>query len=119
VLRHPLGCGISILRSCGVFVFRCKSIIYRNDDAFASVWVVTDELATAVRRRLQTVKQMFGKGGGGLASGPKRYLFSGLLKCAVCGGSIALVAGAVGTARIAMDVRYITNEAIRCAEIAC
>jgi site-specific DNA recombinase len=42
--------------------------------------IVTDELATAVRRRLQTVKQMFGKDGSGLASGPKRYLFSGLLK---------------------------------------
>jgi site-specific DNA recombinase len=55
--------------------------------------IVTDELATAVRRRLQTVKQMFGKDGGGLAAGPKRYLFSGLLKCGVCGGSIALVCG--------------------------
>ena len=55
--------------------------------------IVTDELATAVRRRLQTVKQMFGKDGRGLASGPKRYLFSGLLKCGVCGGSIALVCG--------------------------
>ena len=55
--------------------------------------IVTDELATAVRRRLQTVKQMFGKDDSGLASGPKRYLFSGLLKCGVCGGSIALVCG--------------------------
>jgi hypothetical protein len=36
---------------------------------------------------------MFGKEGGGLAAGPKQYLFSGLLKCGVCGGSIALVCG--------------------------
>src|ERR1700745_1882779 len=36
---------------------------------------------------------MFGRDGSGLASGPKRYLFSGLLKCGVCGGSIALVCG--------------------------
>jgi site-specific DNA recombinase len=55
--------------------------------------IVTDELAIAMRRRLQTVKQMFGKDGGGLAAGPKRYLFSGLLKCGVCGGSIVLVCG--------------------------
>jgi hypothetical protein len=36
---------------------------------------------------------MFGREGGGLTVGPKRYLFSGLLKCSVCGGSIALVSG--------------------------
>jgi Recombinase/Resolvase, N terminal domain len=42
--------------------------------------IVTDELATAVRRRPQTVKQMFGNFGGGLAAGPKRYLFLRSLK---------------------------------------
>jgi len=36
---------------------------------------------------------MFGREGSGLTIGPKRYLFSGLLKCSVCGGSIALVSG--------------------------
>lgn len=55
--------------------------------------VVSDELASAVRRRLEAVKSMFGREGGGLTVGPKRYLFPGLLKCAVCGGSIALVSG--------------------------
>ncbi len=55
--------------------------------------VVTDELASAVRRRLEAVKCMFGREGGGLTVGPKRYLFSGLLKCSVCGGGIALVSG--------------------------
>jgi site-specific DNA recombinase len=55
--------------------------------------VVSDELAAAVRRRLEAVKSMFGREGGGLTVGPKRYLFSGLLKCSVCGGSIALVSG--------------------------
>jgi site-specific DNA recombinase len=55
--------------------------------------VVSDELASAVRRRLEAVKSMFGREGGSLTVGPKRYLFSGLLKCSVCGGSIALVSG--------------------------
>jgi Recombinase zinc beta ribbon domain len=36
---------------------------------------------------------VFGRGGSGLTVGPKRYLFSGLLKCSVCGGRIALVSG--------------------------
>ena len=36
---------------------------------------------------------MFGREGSGLTIGPKRYLFSGLLKCSACGGSIALVSG--------------------------
>jgi site-specific DNA recombinase len=55
--------------------------------------LVSDELASAVRRRLEAVKSIFGREGGGLTVGPKRYLFSGLLKCSVCGGSIALVSG--------------------------
>lgn len=55
--------------------------------------IVSDELFEAVQRRFQTVKRMFGREGGGLTVGPKRYLFSGLLKCGKCGGSIALVCG--------------------------
>ena len=55
--------------------------------------VVTDELAAAVRNRLERVKTAFGREGSGLTIGPRRYLFSGLLKCSVCGGSIALVSG--------------------------
>jgi site-specific DNA recombinase len=55
--------------------------------------IVSDELATAVQHRLETVKSMFGREGSGLTISPKRYLFSGLLKCSVCGGSIALVSG--------------------------
>jgi site-specific DNA recombinase len=55
--------------------------------------IVTDEMFAAVQRRFVTVKKLFGRDGGGLATGPKRYLFSGLLKCAECGGSIALVCG--------------------------
>ena len=46
--------------------------------------------ASLAHERTQTG---FGREGGGLAVGPKRYLFSGLLKCSVCGGSIALVSG--------------------------
>jgi site-specific DNA recombinase len=55
--------------------------------------IVSDELFKAVQRRFRTVKQVFGRDGGGLSVGPKRYLFSGLLKCGQCGGSIALVCG--------------------------
>ena len=55
--------------------------------------IVSDELAAAVQRRLKAVKSMFGRDGSGLTIGPKRYLFSGLLKCSACGGSIALVSG--------------------------
>ena len=55
--------------------------------------IVSDELAASVRHRLAAVKSMFGKEGSGLTMGPKRYLFSGLLKCSSCGGSIALVSG--------------------------
>ena len=55
--------------------------------------IVSDELATAVHQRLEAVKSTFGGEGSGLTAGPKRYLFSGLLKCSVCGGSIALVSG--------------------------
>jgi site-specific DNA recombinase len=55
--------------------------------------IVSDELASEVRHRLEAVKSIFGREGGGLTVGPKRYLFSGLLKCSVCGGSIALVSG--------------------------
>jgi site-specific DNA recombinase len=42
---------------------------------------------------LEAVKNTFGRKGSGLTVGPKRYLFSGLLKCSVGGGSIALVSG--------------------------
>ena len=55
--------------------------------------IVSDELFASVQRRFRTVKHMFGREGSGLAVGPKRYLFSGLLKCSQCGGSIALVCG--------------------------
>ncbi len=34
-----------------------------------------------------------GQESSGLIVGPRRYLFSGLLKCAECGGSITLVSG--------------------------
>ena len=55
--------------------------------------IVSNELFASVQRRFRTVKQMVGREGSGLAVRPKRYLFSWLLKCGQCGGSIALVSG--------------------------
>ena len=59
--------------------------------------IVSDELWTSVRRRFKLVREMWGRKNGkpGLASGQQRqvYLFSGLLRCGECGGSITLVSG--------------------------
>jgi site-specific DNA recombinase len=55
--------------------------------------IVSAESFEAVRMRFGTMKRVFGRDSTGLTVGPKRYLFSGLLKCGVCGGSIALVCG--------------------------
>src|SRR5437016_1041135 len=58
--------------------------------------IVSDELFAAAGRRFEKVKRALGRPGqesSGLIVGPRRYLFSGLLKCAECGGSITLVSG--------------------------
>jgi site-specific DNA recombinase len=58
--------------------------------------IVTDELFAAAGRRFEKVKRLYGRAGNeskGLIVGPRRYLFSGLLKCSECGGSITLVSG--------------------------
>jgi len=65
--------------------------------------VVSEELFQAVARRFDTVKKLWSRNGTrpGLAVGQQQrvYLFSGLLKCSVCGGSIVLVAGRAANAR--------------------
>ena len=58
--------------------------------------IIGDNLSAAVQRRFATVRKPWGREGSkGLASGQQRqvYLFSGLLQCGQCGGSIALVMG--------------------------
>lgn len=53
--------------------------------------IVSDELFAAAGRRFEKVKQLYGRVGNegkGLIVGPRRYLFSGLLKLSECGGSI-------------------------------
>ncbi len=55
--------------------------------------IISDEALAAAHRRFETVKRVFARDGGGLAIGQKRYLFSGLLKCGECGGSVVLVCG--------------------------
>jgi site-specific DNA recombinase len=61
--------------------------------------IVSDELWAAVHRRLDTTRKLWGKEGNWQTTGNHPYLFSGLLRCAECGGSIALVAGRAGNAR--------------------
>jgi hypothetical protein len=60
---------------------------------------VSDELFTAVEQRFETTKKLWGVGGTGLARGQQKqvYLFSGLLRCGECGGSITLAGGRAKT----------------------
>jgi site-specific DNA recombinase len=58
--------------------------------------IVSNELFASAGLRFEKVKRTLGRPGqesSGLIVGPRRYLFSGLLKCAECGGSITLVSG--------------------------
>ena len=63
--------------------------------------IVSDELFGAVERRFETTKKLWGVGGSGLARGQQKqvYLFSGLLQCGECGGSVTLVGGRAKTSR--------------------
>jgi hypothetical protein len=69
--------------------------------------IVSDELWAAVRSRLDFVLRAYGDAGkkagllrSRLADSP--YIFSGLLKCAECGGSFTIVAGASGRRKYAV-----------------
>ena len=60
--------------------------------------IVTDELWSAVQDRFQIVRRLYGRPGGvrgGRAAG-SRYLFTGLLECSVCHGSVTIVSGVSG-----------------------
>jgi len=63
--------------------------------------IVSDELFAAVERRFATTQRLWGIGSSGLARGQQKqvYLFSGLLRCGECGGSITLVGGRAKTSR--------------------
>jgi site-specific DNA recombinase len=63
--------------------------------------IVSDELFAAVERRFAVTQKLWGVGGSGLARGQQKqvYLFSGLLECGECGGSITLVGGRAKTSR--------------------
>ncbi len=61
--------------------------------------IISDELWIAVHERLDTTRKLWGKAGNWQTTGHHPYLFSGLLQCGECGGSIALVAGRAGNAR--------------------
>jgi site-specific DNA recombinase len=63
--------------------------------------IVSDELFAVVERRFRVNKELWGDGNSGLARGQQKqvYLFSGLLKCSECGGSITLVGGRARTSR--------------------
>jgi site-specific DNA recombinase len=56
--------------------------------------IIDAELFARVAAQFGTVKRVFSRNGNdGLGIGPKKYLFSGLLKCGECGGSVVLVCG--------------------------
>ena len=63
--------------------------------------IVSSELFAAVERRFQTTQKLWGTERKGLARGMQKqvYLFSGLLRCAECGGSITLVGGRAKNSR--------------------
>jgi site-specific DNA recombinase len=70
--------------------------------------IVSDELWNAVRQRMQAVNELYslearrpGILRARAASSP--YIFSGLLKCSLCGASVTIVAGC---GRSRQDVRY-------------
>jgi len=59
--------------------------------------IIPDDLWEAVQARLRLVHRLYGSGAnggirGGRAAGSP-YLFTGLLQCALCGGSITIVSG--------------------------
>ena len=69
--------------------------------------IVSDKLWAAVRRRIEVVERLYDCGPGqrprrGRAEGSP-YLFTGLLACSVCQGSITIVSGQWGTRN---DSRY-------------
>lgn len=61
--------------------------------------IVSDELWHAVQKRIADIKAVYGERGrnGGLSKGGNSagnpYIFSGLLKCSECGGSLVIVSG--------------------------
>jgi site-specific DNA recombinase len=63
--------------------------------------IVSDELFSAVARRFAITQKLWGVGRSGLFRGQQKqvYLFSGLLECGECGGSITLVGGRAKTSR--------------------
>jgi site-specific DNA recombinase len=65
--------------------------------------IVSDELFAAVERRFRITQRLWGSGvvGTGLTRGQAKqvYLFSGLLVCSECRGSITLVGGRAKTSR--------------------
>lgn len=63
--------------------------------------IITPEAFAAVERRFEVTKKLWGIGTTGRSRGQQKhvYLFSGLLQCGECGGSITLVAGRAKTSR--------------------
>ena len=57
--------------------------------------IISEDLWSKVQQRFATVRRLWGRDGRPGLSGQQRhvYLFSGLLKCGRCGGSITLVSG--------------------------
>jgi hypothetical protein len=92
------------LVEAGTFRFCARNRVCVFMDNFISaphLRIVSDELFAAVERRFETTKRLWGVDDTGLTSGHQKqvYLFSGLLRCGECGGSITLVGGRAETSR--------------------
>jgi site-specific DNA recombinase len=91
----------------GKRIYRRKPQSEWIEVATPSQRIVSDELWNAVRSRLAFVLRAYGDAGkkagllrSRLSESP--YIFSGILKCAVCGGSFSIVSGAGGRRKFAV-----------------
>jgi site-specific DNA recombinase len=57
--------------------------------------IIDDDLWQRVQRQVQSKRERYGRGGGGLyhSSGSTGHLLSGLLKCSECGGNLIIHSG--------------------------
>jgi site-specific DNA recombinase len=92
----------------GTRIYRKKNESDWRRTEIPSQRIVTDKLFDAVRARINAVNQLYQLEGSrpGLLrarASTSQYIFSGLLKCSVCNGSVTIVSGKSGTRQ---DVRY-------------
>ena len=80
--------------------------------------IVSDELWAAVQRRLRVVSEASRQATRTLMRGRSaalhsRHLFSGLLRCGICGGAVTIVTGGYGMPRYGC-IRHAKNGRLHC-----